>query len=344
MYGTLLAVGLIVGGGVYLAFYHRPAPAEILLRGTSTEMGKTHGHAVRHGLRWIVKLYLRKGVCGGNAQLIEAREDLAAKKLDLLPVEYREEIAAISDGSGLELGAVAYGNMFLDLGNATVGCRSLVARTESGLRHCHNLDWDNLGGMARWTVTILRREPDDGRYRTVAIGFPGMVGALDIINEKGIALSFNQLGFGTEMSGEPVFITLRRIAEYCADFDAARVEILAMPPGLPFIITLSDAANARASIFERTRTHTGERPLAGGWIAAANLAQATHGIRTHVDEAFAAAPLDSVCDLRSALANPEVMMDCNLYSVVFDYRANCFYLASGTIPAAEGRSRQYDLV
>jgi hypothetical protein len=47
-----------------------------------------------------------------------------------------------------------------------------------------------LGGLDRWTTCIVRREPSSGRFKTVAIGLPGMVGAPDIINEKGLALSF----------------------------------------------------------------------------------------------------------------------------------------------------------
>ena len=52
-----------------------------------------------------------------------------------------------------------------------------------------------------------------------------MVGAPDIINEKGLALPFNQLGFGKGSGSEPVFIMLRRIAETCSSLDAARKQI-----------------------------------------------------------------------------------------------------------------------
>jgi hypothetical protein len=90
------------------------------------------------------------------------------------------------------------------------------------LFHAHNLDWDNLGWFGRWVTCIVRRNPSDGRFATVSFGFPGMIGALDIINEKGLALSFIQLGWGNGGTNEPVFIMLRRIAETCDSIDAAR--------------------------------------------------------------------------------------------------------------------------
>jgi hypothetical protein len=129
------------------------------------------------------------------------------------------------------------------MGSARAGCRSLVVQTPQGMLHAHNLDWDDLAGLGRWTVCVIRRRPDDGRLATVAIGFPGQVGAMDIINERGVALSFNQLGRGKRAVSEPVWIAMRRIAETKASFGPARTAILELPPGMPFLITLSDSAS-----------------------------------------------------------------------------------------------------
>ena len=135
------------------------------------------------------------------------------------PPVYTSELAAMATAAGM------------DLGNAKAGCRSLVVATNDLLLHAHNLDLDNLGGLGRWTTGIIRRKPADGRCQTVAIGFPVMVGALDIIREKGLALSVNQLGFGKGTVSEPVFIMMRRIAESCSSLDAYRKEILRACPG-----------------------------------------------------------------------------------------------------------------
>ena len=244
--------------------------------------------------------------------------------------------------AGLDQGALAYGNCFLDLGNAKAGCRSLVVATNNLFLHGHNLDWDNLGGLGRWTTCIIRRNPSDGRFRTVAIGFPGMVGALDIINEKGLALSFNQLGFGKGTVSEPVFIMMRRIAETCSSLEAARKEIVQAAQGMPFIITGSDASSGQASIFERLRDNVVERQ-ARGWVAGCNMAQGTVFGGTRLDQIVGSSQITGVADVYKVLSNPNVMMGSNIYSVVFDFRKNRLLIASGEVPAAAGQFRHYPL-
>ena len=86
--------------------------------------------------------------------------------------------------------------------------------------------------------TIVRCQPSDGRRPTVTVGFPGMIGSLDVINDCGIALSFNQLGFGRAVPKEPIFLTMRRIAENCTTFHEVHEAIMTCPPGVPFIYSV----------------------------------------------------------------------------------------------------------
>jgi hypothetical protein len=263
--------------------------------------------------------------------------------LDAWPAAYRDELAAMSRASGVPLPSLAYANLFLDQGNARAGCRSLVTWEDGHLRHGHNLDWENLGGVGRWCVVVTRRFPDDGRLRTVSIGFPGIIGALDIANEAGLALSFNQLGFGRGTAGEPVFLSLRRIAEQCRTWDEARAAVLALPPGMPFIITLSAAREGRAAVFERLREEIAERPLSGGYVCAANVAQTAGRTPSLVEQTVAAQPRATVAELQALLGHPDVMLSANLYSVIFDFQANRLHVASGKVPAATSGYRELEL-
>ena len=215
------------------------------------------------------------------------------------PAACPNELAAMAAAAGDEQAALTYGNCFLDLGNAKAGCRSLVVATNNLFLHGHNFDWNNLGGLGRWTTCIIRRNPSDGRFRTVAIGFPGMVGALDIINEKGLALSFNQLGIGKGAVSEPVFVMMRRIAETCSSLEAARKEILQAPHGMPFIITVSDASSAQASIFEHLQDRVVGRH-ARGWESGCNAAQGSVIGGTRLDQVVGAAQITGVADVAAA--------------------------------------------
>jgi hypothetical protein len=211
------------------------------------------------------------------------------------------------------------------------------------LLHAHNLDWDNLGGFGRWTTCIVRRNPSDGRLATVSIGFPGLVGALDIINEKGLALSFNQLGWGKGGTNEPVLVMVRRIAETCVSLQAARTNIFNAPSGMPFIITVSDANAAEASVFERVGGRISERPSRGGFVAACNAAQGATFGSSRLDQILIKEGANDLSEIRRVLGNPEVLMGCNIYSVVFDFKNDRLWLASGEMPAAKGQYREYSL-
>ena len=244
---------------------------------------------------------------------------------------------------GVPISALAFGNTFLDIGTARVGCRSVVLSQSNMVFHAHNLDWDNLGGFGRWVTCIVRRNPTDGRLATVNIGFPGMIGALDIINEKGLALSFNQLGWGKGGTNEPVFIMLRRIAETCDSLEMARTNLSNAPEGMPFIVTVSDAMMGKGSVFERVHNGMLERPLQGGFVAACNTAQGTNFGTTKLDQILAEAESTDLSGIQLVMGTPGVLLECNLYSVIFDFHHNRMWLASGQVPAAKGRYREYPL-
>ncbi len=341
-------LGLLISIPVLLILFflvYTPNPSEIILSGDSARMGEMFGKETGFKTKLILRYYIKAFICQGSEKLYDLRMQKAQKKISFLSSEFQEEMKAMSKGSGIELGAVAYGNSFLDMGNYSGGCRTVVISGNNSLLHSHNLDWDNIAGLAGWTIIIVRRNPSDGRFRTVSIGFSGMMGALDVINEKGIAISFNQLGFGNGNYTEPVFMMMRRISETSVTFNEAREKLLKSPEGMPFIITLSDTKSSEASIFERLRgrNEVQERKMTGSCIGAMNIAQADTSKESVLDQVLSGKIPNDIDGLKGILSDKKVMMDSNIYSVIFDFKNNCFYLASGKIPAAKGTYRKYKL-
>ncbi len=341
--GALLAGACGIALVAWIMTGYRPPPGQVSATGDAVTMGRHYGQAAAWHTSMLVRWYLRYFQCRNRSDLIQQREAAAEAALAQWPIPYRLELMAFADAADLPPGAVAYGNSFLDMGASPTGCRSLVATDGDRLWHGHNLDWDDLAGLARWTVTIVRRHPTDGRLPTVAVGFPGLIGALDIANAAGVTLSFNQLGRGSGLTHEPVFLSLRRIAETCTTFNAARQAILSLPPGMPFIITLSAADTHQAAVFERLHDDILERPLAGAWIGGDNQAHADRQRPSTVLRAFDRPTYASATDVQAALADPDVLAGNNLYSVVFDHAGNRLYIASGKIPAAGTGYREYPL-
>ncbi|HWQ90559.1 MAG TPA: C45 family peptidase [Clostridia bacterium] len=344
-YLFLVFLGFVVlaGAGVLALLWVRPQPTLITLAGSSQEMGADYGSKAKWQLKLLNDLYLERTICRNDRQLIQARRKAAVTQTTNWPEPYVREISAMASASGLPTGALAYANCFLDLGAARAGCRSVVAGSNGVFLHAHNLDWDSLAGLGRWTTCIVRRAPSDGRFKTVSIGFPGLIGSFDIINEKGLAISFNQLGMSNGSTNEPVFIMIRRIAESCGTLAAARREILSAPPGMPFILTVSDSSMQEGSVFERTRGRIIERGMSRGWVAACNVSQEQQTGSTGLDKVLGERPISQLRDLQEILGDERVMLGCNLYSVIFDFKNNRMLLASGSVPAASASYREFVL-
>jgi len=274
IYALLLLI-LVAGGTLLGLIWYKPSPIQVTVAGSSLDLGSSYGHKLRIPIGLVTRFYLDRIVCMADPKLIEGSRAAALRNLANWPKRYRDELNAAAAAAGAPVSVLAFGNCFLDLGKARVGCRSVVLVQSNLVLHAHNLDWDNLGGFGRWTTCIVRRAPGDGRFATISIGFPGLIGALDIINDRGLALSFNQLGWGKGGTNEPVFIMLRRIAKTCDSMDAARSNLLSAPAGMPFIISVSDSKAGLGSVFERVGDRITERPFHDGVLAACNVAQCT---------------------------------------------------------------------
>ena len=144
----------------------------------------------------------------------------------------------------------------------------------------------------------------------------------------------------------PVFLRMREIAETSPDFESAEAAILSMPPGMPFCIGLSHSKSGKIAVYERNAEGVvSKREPRAGLLTADNTPQSGKPLRENAlnEVARAAMPLETGSDVAAVLRNRRVLLGCNLYSVIFDFKANVFYLASGSIPAAQGEYRAFPL-
>jgi hypothetical protein len=99
----------------------------------------------------------------------------------------------------------------------------------------------------------------------------------------------------------------------------------------------------KGSVFERVHGKVAERQLQGGFVAACNAAQGTTFGGTKLDQLLTNSTTPDLRGMSQILADPSVLMECNIDSVIFDFHGNRPWLASGEVPAATGRYRGYSL-
>lgn len=343
LFGILAGCGVLSDAGRVCCFACRAirgTPAVVTLSGDPAEAGRIHGSEQKLGIRLLEKYYIGS-FAGGEAGTELFRR--ATELFERISPRWNMEVEALAEASGARPETMKLGNCFLDLGRLRMGCRQVLRTLPAGgVLHAHNLDWDGLAGVGQYWVTIFRVPGGGGRLPTVYLGFSGMIGALDVINSEGIALSFNQLGHSSGETEMPVFLRMREIAETARDFDSAESAILSMP----FTIGLSHAKSGRIAVYERTPDGTvRKREAVDGMITADNTAQAGNAVHdTGVERtARAALPLDTPAAMMDVLRNTHVLLANNMYSVIFDFSANVLYLASGEVPAANGEYRVYPL-
>ena len=320
-----------------------PRPHELILSADPETRGREHGEKFRWQIMFLDKLYIRYFASKEKFPFYLERAADVFRKID---PRWSEELKGMAESSGVNLKTLMLGNSFLDMGLNASGCRQIIVNGKEGLLHSHNLDWDNLGGIGNYLVTIFRSRPQPGRYRTVHLGFPGMIGVLDIINEHGIALSFDQVGISNGKTELPVFIAMRDIAETCDTFEKAENYIQNMPRGMPFCLGLSDAKKGTMAVFEREFNDSKvlKRLPLNGILTADNTVWGTKNTKDHtVDLITREKNPQTPSEIQNLLRHPKIMLGCNIYSLIFDYRNNCFYLASGSVPAAEGVFRKFPL-
>ncbi len=346
IYTSLAVLVCAIVGTAQHARHAQYEPTVIKLKGKPEAMGSGYGKEQKNWIRMLLLFYIEKGVCGGNERIIKTRKRQSMAIFEKMDPRWLDELTALSKASSANREMLAVGNSFLDLGSAPVGCRTFLVRKGDSLLHAHNLDWNNLSGMARMTMQIIRREPE-GRFRTVSLCYPGMIGSLDVINEHGVCLSFNQLGMGKGNSDIPVFIMMRDIAETCKTYDDARKRVLEAPATMPFIITLSGSKSGNGAVFERAtdgETAVVERKLnSNGRAAAANAKLGADGAGTPMYQVLSEIEPADVTGVKRVLRHKRVLMDINIYSAIFDFKSNKLHLASGKIPAAKYEYRTFTL-
>ena len=157
-------------------------------------------------------------------------------------------------------------------------CSVLVLPTGDGPMFARNLDWDPRDQLAAASCRLEYSR--GGRKLFQAAGWPGSIGAVTGVSEKGFAIALNfpcDHGGQLDPMGQPVLLLIRSLLEQSGSFRSAVETLCGVRTTSPGIFTLAGADNAEMKVVEHEveRVHVRSANIPSGGVCA-RLAATNH--------------------------------------------------------------------
>ena len=165
-----------------------------------------------------------------------------------LTPEYRDEVAGLAGGSGLDGREAMLGQCFLDLMPVTA-CSTVTlgadAAPDGVARFGRNLDFYSANVADKYSVLFVYHP--EGRYSFVSVGWPGMVGVLSGMNEYGLAIANMEVARPARLpQAMPYTLLYRTVLEQCRTTEEAIALLERTPRQSANNLMIMDAAGNRA--------------------------------------------------------------------------------------------------
>jgi predicted choloylglycine hydrolase len=138
------------------------------------------------------------------------------------PETQKRELDAIAK-AGVNRDSLVTANTMFDVVKL-IACSTMIVEADrsatGGPIFGRNLDFPTAGYLQEYSVVVICRP--EGKHAFASIGFPGLVGCLSGMNEKGLALAVHEVldaGDGSKKydpNGTPYAMNYRRILEECS--------------------------------------------------------------------------------------------------------------------------------
>ena len=186
------------------------------LTGGYYEMGYQYGVLMRDELQEAFQSYnlLRASILGKYPWYVRPFGRLALRMMAKyqwrrVPQKFKDELRGLSEGSGLAYQDILFSAVFLEIASAY--CTSIIQRTETGIIHGRNLDFQPLF-LARYPIVVEYNA--EGKHRCVSFGVIGYTGIFTGINEKGLSVSLNSaFGYKRNVRDIPMAFKVRAMLE-----------------------------------------------------------------------------------------------------------------------------------
>ena len=326
----------------------------LCVTGSPYEMGYAQGR--------LLKAWVRQGSLGyieGLKRIARLDYDQMtehARKVKVhIPPELLDEIRGISDGSGVDFDRLLVLHTFLEYSQLQA-CSSYAVFGDAALDgrviHGYNLEFNGFA-VAHKYVVLVYRQPDSGNA-SVSVTWPGFVGTLAAMNDKGLSASLLNVCAWKEQttrSGLPYAFLVRELAEKCSSLEEAKDYLRGAERTMGNNILICQAAPPMAAVAEFTAKEIVFREAEDCAVAATNHYRKLSFLDSG-ESSFRCSRYDRIMELvgenygriddtMNFLKDKKVYQSFAIYSVLFYPDRNELSLAAGAYPAPEGTYRRF---
>jgi isopenicillin-N N-acyltransferase like protein len=198
----------------------------IELAGDPAQIGHDYAAKLGPDIRLLDEKYFGAYLPDRRVRL-EALLMASAFRARMLP-EHRAEVDALADATGIKRPEMSLFQCFLDLSDMTA-CSTIslsaAASPDHIARFGRNLDFPSFGVADKHSVVLIYHP--NGRHAFAAIGWPGMIGVLSAMNDRGLCLANMEVSRpgGRPAVAMPYTLLYREVMERCDDVPQA-IELL----------------------------------------------------------------------------------------------------------------------
>jgi predicted choloylglycine hydrolase len=190
------------------------------------------------------------------------------------PDEQRRELDAMAK-AGVDRESLLAANTMFDVVKM-IACSTLIVESERSATgepiFGRNLDFPTAGYLQEYSLAIVCRP--EGKHAFVSVGFPGLVGCLSGMNEKGLSLAVLEVLESADgskkfdINGTPYAMNYRRILEECATVEEAEKLLRTMKRTTRNNLAICDQKGG--AVFEITPTNVVVRRAEAGLCPCTN--------------------------------------------------------------------------
>jgi isopenicillin-N N-acyltransferase like protein len=248
----------------------------LIVAGTPQEIGQQKaaltGEVVKQIADYPKKLLERAHKEDRTKKCLEMCKEIAPN----LPADYRAEMRAFADRSGIESDVGLMGNLLVDVYRGGFACSSIVVESERSATHAplfgRNLDFYTLGFLNKYSLVTVHRPK--GKHAFTTVGFPGLFGCLSGMNDAGLSVAVHEVFLSRDGAamfnpkGVPYTFCFRRILEECTT--RAEAEKLLRSVERTTILSLTVCDREGGVVLEMTPKSVAARHSIDGVLACTN--------------------------------------------------------------------------